>query len=716
MATKVVMDTQMRGAFGQNVLGFYAAESGLSQGMGEFKTKFLNYGVPSGSDFNSRTSTLGQRTVNYQLTEKSGNPKTITIPAGQLFAGLNSLEYGYTVSSSATNNASADQEATVGAEFLVGNIPLFQFVAFYSGDLEILPGQNMTMRGRIHTNGEMYLNSESAVTLDIVDDQANGINTVQVSAKGDIHRGRKNNTACSGTVNIDKLEDIVAPSNDLDPKTLACVGGVSSLIPVSTLTAWKGSIVSEIASISVPQPDIITKPPQGAGIYWTRAELRIVLVLNKPGQLIDVATGTIGPWLQHSIEVQDSAGVTDAAKTALLQVFMKGPVPATGLYANNAQSSMIGTAGGTRPIYYTDVPNTGYTIAGGVACTCSNTVTACNNTNPSCYPQLNPANTTLLSTTRGIGTRADATPTVNNGGQALNAAQYDRTYVSNNFNNANGGMLADLDYRRGGFYNQREDKWIYLLNVNIADLLQWNRKQPSGQTLFDNADTTDGGLVIYLTVVGPNSGSASNNYGVRIFGSENLWFPTVPGPTTDPTGITTVTDQAIYVQGHFNRGNVAPNPAGNLAKQPASILADSMNVLSTAYFTNAAGTCRNDCQSILALNSGARDAAATWINAGFLSGVDDTTSGNYNGGLENYPRFHESWSGDSLSYWGSFVTLGTPRHVNGIWCGTGTTCNIYDPPTRSYNYDPFFNNVANLPPLSPRFVYVQQVLFTEDFK
>ena len=43
-------------------------------------------------------------------------------------------------------------------------------------------------------------------------------------------------------------------------------------------------------------------------------------------------------------------------------------------------------------------------------------------------------------------------------------------------------------------------------------------------------------------------------------------------------------------------------------------------------------------------------------------------------------------------------------------------CNSYNPPTRAWNFDPGFNNAANLPPLTPRFVYVQQVLFTEDFK
>ena len=63
LASKVIMDTQVRGAFGQAMTGFYAAESGLDQGMAEFKTKFLNYQIPTGSDFNARTDVLGQRTT-----------------------------------------------------------------------------------------------------------------------------------------------------------------------------------------------------------------------------------------------------------------------------------------------------------------------------------------------------------------------------------------------------------------------------------------------------------------------------------------------------------------------------------------------------------------------------------------------------------------------------------------------------------------------------
>jgi len=146
-------------------------------------------------------------------------------------------------------------------------------------------------------------------------------------------------------------------------------------------------------------------------------------------------------------------------------------------------------------------------------------------------------------------------------------------------------------------------------------------------------------------------------------------------------------------------------------------LADSINILSSSYFNNTA--CGNDCQSVQSLTTASRTAAATTINTAFISGVDITNSAGkgYNGGLENYFRFHENWGGIAINYLGSFVSLGTPVHANGAWISPGTcaTCS-YNAPTRFYDYDTFFNSAANLPPMTPRFVYVQQVLFTEQFK
>jgi hypothetical protein len=159
-----------------------------------------------------------------------------------------------------------------------------------------------------------------------------------------------------------------------------------------------------------------------------------------------------------------------------------------------------------------------------------------------------------------------------------------------------------------------------------------------------------------------------------------------------------VSDQAIYVQGDYN----------SVSKIPAAVMADSINVLSNAWA---------DGNSAAAISS--RVASSTIINSAFLAGTDSTggvegaggQNGYYNGGLENYPRFHENWSGKVLTYRGSFVSLGTPLHVNGRW-----SAQSYNPPNRDWNYDTSFNNAANLPPITPRFVYLRQELFVRDFE
>jgi hypothetical protein len=87
--------------------------------------------------------------------------------------------------------------------------------------------------------------------------------------------------------------------------------------------------------------------------------------------------------------------------------------------------------------------------------------------------------------------------------------------------------------------------------------------------------------------------------------------------------------------------------------------------------------------------------------------------GAYNGGLENYPRFHENWSGRTFTYRGSFVSLGTPRHVDGAWVYGNPQ---YTAPNRDWDYDTDFNNAANLPPLTPRFVYLRQELFVRRYE
>jgi hypothetical protein len=259
---------------------------------------------------------------------------------------------------------------------------------------------------------------------------------------------------------------------------------------------------------------------------------------------------------------------------------------------------------------------------------------------------------------------------------------------------------------------------------------------------------------------------ANYRYGVRIFDSADLntrggtfaW----PAPS-DPTGLTVVSDQAIYIEGNYNF----------VQKYPAAVIGDTVNVLSQTWEVPslvgntphgpAANQRNNDRKSATDLGTGRNllpadgyyvptgtpfpnppynnppgdlvcgagagncnfnNTISFGINAAFIANVDNTTPGGgdagYNGGLENYPRFHEDWNPAggqrTLIYRGSFVNLDTPQYATGNWCGTGGTCNIYNPPVRNWNYDVAFNDVKKLPPLTPMVNMIQQRVYTRFYK
>jgi hypothetical protein len=236
------------------------------------------------------------------------------------------------------------------------------------------------------------------------------------------------------------------------------------------------------------------------------------------------------------------------------------------------------------------------------------------------------------------------------------------------------------------------------------------------------SDRTEGGLVVHLTVNSNTYSAASGKvspYGFGLTRGANL-----PGP------LTIASDQAMYVQGDYNCNSqlgplrsrsCKPNDTLNAGWesnpdiattvdniwQPAAVMADSLNVLSNQCVDN------NNLLNC-GVSGSQPSGLSTTIYSAFLAGVDITSSGDYNGGLENYPRFHENWGGSGgnrLFYRGSFVGLNTPQHVSGRWGSQ-----VYTPPARRWAYDSKFDDVQNLPPLAPRFVYLKQELFVRDFK
>ena len=104
--------------------------------------------------------------------------------------------------------------------------PIFQFAVFYTNDLEILPGPNMTLGGRVHSNKDMYLGSNATLTM----------NTNYVHAVGKIFRNRKDDPSQSpGTVKIRQW--VNDPFNAAEPTVYSNLNSKSQMAALGVPTS-----------------------------------------------------------------------------------------------------------------------------------------------------------------------------------------------------------------------------------------------------------------------------------------------------------------------------------------------------------------------------------------------------------------------------------------------------------------------------------------------
>ncbi len=167
------------------------------------------------------------------------------------------------------------------------------------------------------------------------------------------------------------------------------------------------------------------------------------------------------------------------------------------------------------------------------------------------------------------------------------------------------------------------------------------------------------------------------------------------GAVLPPQGLSVATPDPAYIIGNWNvqlaKGGASDAGTNSTTYSLASaVYADAITVLSSAW---------NPANSTAGINS--RVAASDTVNAAFLTGNVPSDGNNYSGGVENFPRFLENWSGQTFTYNGSMVCMFNSQIANAPWPGTGT---VYNPPTRNWAFDNNFNNPAKQPPMMPQIV------------
>ncbi len=245
-------------------------------------------------------------------------------------------------------------------------------------------------------------------------------------------------------------------------------------------------------------------------------------------------------------------------------------------------------------------------------------------------------------------------------------------------------FVTNVTYR-----DYRESKTVQAVQVDVANLNTW----------LANSDPTVGGLQYDQM---NTSGSTYKGHGINSIYVQNdvsLDSSTLPavrlvnGQQLPSSGLTVATALPIYVKGDYNTttdGSHYSKALGDTTyTRPAALLGDAISLLSANW--------KDNYNASTSLSS--RTPANICLNAATLEGIVPSDGSHYSGGVENFLRLLENWSGYTVTYNGSIVVMFPSQYATSPWKTTG---NYYNAPSRQWGFDPNFQDSTKLPPLTPQ--------------
>ncbi len=220
---------------------------------------------------------------------------------------------------------------------------------------------------------------------------------------------------------------------------------------------------------------------------------------------------------------------------------------------------------------------------------------------------------------------------------------------------------GDSPISEGTFYDAREGVYVKTTDIDV-EILGKSGYWPANGLLY--AVRTD------ATVAQPN--------GIRLKNGSVLAGP-----------LSVATEDPLYTWGDYNTGD-SSHP-----EQPAAIMTDAINILSSKWDdTKTPGNLPH--------------AQPTRLNVCIMTGGTPTTDGNYCGGFENLPRFHELWTGSPAEIRGSFIYSWESQIAKGPWVYGGDK---YQALSRDWDYWSALDDPSFLPPFTPQITFCQRVMW-----
>jgi hypothetical protein len=180
-------------------------------------------------------------------------------------------------------------------------------------------------------------------------------------------------------------------------------------------------------------------------------------------------------------------------------------------------------------------------------------------------------------------------------------------------------------------------------------------------------------------------------------------------------GFTVAAENPVYIAGDYNAdsslgGTSIFNNAIGRCHVPAAVMADAVSLLSRSWSDTTAFNNPTNVGNRTATTTSYRTAIMAGKNISFAQPTGSPNDFGTDGGVHNFLRYLENWSGQTFNYRGSLVSFYYAQQATGVFkcCNT-----VYSPPTRVETFDTDFQNIQTLPPGTPRFTDVNALSFEQ---